>query len=116
LLVAAVPLLDAFFAAIRRMRGRTSVLKGDRRHGYDLLATRGWSARATIFAVYAVDAAFATIGCFAVRNPSRLLWISAAIGVGLFLCVAIRLGSLRANGSNNSAGTADSQSMNQEFS
>lgn len=115
LLVVALPLLDAVFAAIRRVRGHTSPLQGDRKHMYDLAGARGWPVRRIIFSMYAVTASFATIGFCAVRNPSPLLWTGAAIGVGLFVCAAIRLGSFRAGDSNESAGTASGESMNREF-
>ena len=42
-----VPVAEVAFAMIRRIRGRRSLVDGDRRHPYDLLAARGWSTWAT---------------------------------------------------------------------
>jgi UDP-GlcNAc:undecaprenyl-phosphate GlcNAc-1-phosphate transferase len=115
-LVAAVPLFDAVFATIRRIRSRTSVLNGDRRHGYDLLAARDWSIRKIALSVYIVTGAFSAVGYYVLKNPSPRALVAAAIEMGLFVCVAIRLGSLRADASNTLAETASGQSMNREFS
>ncbi len=103
LLVAAVPLLDAVFAALRRLRNRGSPFQGDRRHIYDLMAAHGWPIRRIAFSLYAITAAFAAIGRYAVRSSSWWSWIGEVAGVGLFLCVAVRLGSLRADTSAVSA-------------
>ena len=45
LLLAALPLLDLFFAVLRRLANGLSPFTGDRRHFYDLLLQRGWSPR-----------------------------------------------------------------------
>jgi UDP-GlcNAc:undecaprenyl-phosphate/decaprenyl-phosphate GlcNAc-1-phosphate transferase len=99
LLAAAIPLLDAVFAVVRRLRNRGSPLQGDRLHIYDLIRAQGWPAGRIIAALYAVTATFAAIAVYGVRQPSRQAWIAAGMAVGLFLSVAIRLGSLRGEGS-----------------
>ena len=43
----AIPVAEVAFALIRRIRGRRSLVDGDRRHPYDLLVARGWSTLAT---------------------------------------------------------------------
>lgn len=48
-LVAALPLIDAGVAILRRVRQRASPLYGDRRHSYDLLLARGCTARQVAF-------------------------------------------------------------------
>jgi hypothetical protein len=95
LLIACLPLLDAVLAMVRRLRSRRSILAGDRGHIYDLLSERGWPVRRIVLALYGVTAAFAAIGLFGVRSESPQFWAVAAIGVGLFVCFAIQLGSLR---------------------
>jgi len=64
LLFAAVPLLDAVFAVMRRVRRGTSPFTGDREHSYDLLLQRGWSARKVAFCLYALTATLVTAGLF----------------------------------------------------
>jgi UDP-GlcNAc:undecaprenyl-phosphate/decaprenyl-phosphate GlcNAc-1-phosphate transferase len=64
LLFAAVPLLDAVFAVMRRLRRGTSPFTGDREHSYDLLLQRGWSARKVAFCLYALTATLVTAGLF----------------------------------------------------
>ena len=54
LVFAGVPLLDAAFAIVRRLRRGLSPFAGDREHFYDLLLRCGWSARKVAFASYAV--------------------------------------------------------------
>ncbi len=95
LLIASLPLLDAVLAMVRRLRNHRSAFTGDRFHVYDQLSNRRWSVRRIVLALYCVTAAFAAIGLFGVRSESPQFWAVAAISVGLFVCVAIRLGSLR---------------------
>ncbi len=97
LLSAALPLLDAVLAMVRRLRNRSSPFSGDRFHFYDLLSARGWSVRRIVLTLYGVTAAFAAIGLYGVRSKSPRFWAVAAISVGLLLYAAIRLGSLRGN-------------------
>ena len=42
LALVAVPAAEVAFAVVRRLRGRRSVLAGDRGHPYDRLVDRGW--------------------------------------------------------------------------
>lgn len=116
LLVVAVPLFDAVFAALRRLRYCGSPFQGDRRHIYDLMAARSWPIRRIALSLYAITAAFGAIGQCAVRNSSWWSWTGAVAAVGLFLCVAIRMGSLRADTSAVSAIPETSRLMQDESS
>jgi UDP-GlcNAc:undecaprenyl-phosphate/decaprenyl-phosphate GlcNAc-1-phosphate transferase len=95
LLIASLPLFDAVFAVIRRLRGRGSPLHGDRAHIYDSLHARGWSPRRIALTYYGVTAALAAIGLLGVRKESPQFWAVAAVSVGFIVSVAIRLGALR---------------------
>lgn len=96
-IVAGLPLLDALFAVLRRLRRHASPLRGDRQHFYDLLGSRGLTDRRVAFICYAVTFAFMLIGLLILRADSTLgLWISS-IAVGVTLLVALRLGSLGKN-------------------
>ena len=60
----AVPVAEVSFAVVRRLRGRRSVLAGDRGHPYDQLVERGWSrlsASGVYIAVEVVLAAAAVV-------------------------------------------------------
>jgi UDP-GlcNAc:undecaprenyl-phosphate/decaprenyl-phosphate GlcNAc-1-phosphate transferase len=103
LLSAALPLLDAVLAMVRRLRSRSSPFSGDRFHFYDLLSARGWSVRRIVLTLYGVTAALAAIGLCGVRSESPRFWAVAAISVGLLLYAAIRLGSLRGNSRDETA-------------
>jgi UDP-GlcNAc:undecaprenyl-phosphate GlcNAc-1-phosphate transferase len=63
-LFAGVPLLDAAFAVLRRLRRGISPFTGDREHSYDLLLKYGWSARQVALALYALTAMLVTVGLF----------------------------------------------------
>lgn len=96
-MVASLPLVDALLAVLRRLRSSESPLRGDRRHCYDLLVTRGWPSRKVAFACYAITLVFVLVGLLIVGTDSKLaLWISA-IAVGSLLLASLRLGSLGKN-------------------
>jgi UDP-GlcNAc:undecaprenyl-phosphate/decaprenyl-phosphate GlcNAc-1-phosphate transferase len=97
LLITSLPLLDAIFAVIRRLRSHSSFLQGDRRHGYDLMSARGWSPRQIALAFYGVTAALAATGLIGVRTESRHFWVAAAVSVALMIFAGIRLSILRGN-------------------
>src|SRR5271156_4314772 len=51
-LIAAVPVVDGITVILRRLGRGHSPLRGDRRHYYDLLLTRGWSPRQVALGSY----------------------------------------------------------------
>ena len=61
-LVAALPLIDAGVAILRRIRQRASPLYGDRRHFYDLLLARGCTARQVALVCYAITGGLVIAG------------------------------------------------------
>jgi UDP-GlcNAc:undecaprenyl-phosphate/decaprenyl-phosphate GlcNAc-1-phosphate transferase len=97
ILVAALPLLDAILAVLRRTRNGGSPLSGDRHHYCDLLLARGWSARRVLLAGVGISAAFSVVGWFGLRCSLAQAGLLAAIStVALFVWI-VRLGSLRAS-------------------
>lgn len=103
ILVAGLPLFDAALAVIRRVRRAESPLKGDRCHFYDLLATRGWSARKTSLVSYATTALLGLMGLIGLRlQPRNFAALAGAVFVALFM-LGLRLGSLGAPGSRDSS-------------
>ncbi len=95
LLISGLPLLDAVFAVIRRLRSHGSPLNGDRRHVYDLLSACGWPARRIALAYYGVTLALAAVGWLGVRKESPRFWAIAIVSVGSMIFAAVRLGVLR---------------------
>jgi UDP-GlcNAc:undecaprenyl-phosphate/decaprenyl-phosphate GlcNAc-1-phosphate transferase len=94
--VAALPLLDALLAIIRRTLGGGSPFYGDRAHIYDLLLARGWSARRVASVWYGITAGLAVGGWMAVRTGSARFFFFSAPILGAMVLAAIRLGSLDA--------------------
>lgn len=108
LFVAALPLLDALLAVIRRTRRGASPLQGDRLHSYDLLLARGWSSRRVALVCCGVTAGMSAMANIAARSSrGDFLWIPAA-GVGALLFVSIRLGALRSEPVNSQGPNAAS--------
>src|SRR4051812_17046769 len=71
-----VPVADTAVAIVRRLRAHTPLMQGDRGHVYDQLVDRGWSAKLTVVACAAAQAALTAIG-IGVAN----LDAAAAVGV-----------------------------------
>jgi UDP-GlcNAc:undecaprenyl-phosphate GlcNAc-1-phosphate transferase len=93
LLFAALPLADAAFAVIRRLRQRKSPFAGDRRHFYDLLLHRGWSGREVVLVSYFASALFALAGLLdEISHLTVLLLILAGTAV---VVLGALLGSLQ---------------------
>ena len=96
-LVAALPLLDAGLAVLRRIRSRASPLYGDRFHFYDLLLARGYTARQVALVCYALTAGLVIAGWFILRLGTReALAVSALIACALF-GMEVRVGALRSH-------------------
>lgn len=109
-LVAALPLLDASLAVIRRIYGGASPFHGDRRHLYDLMLARRWSSRRVALACCGITVLMCGVAELAMRHRSiDSLWLPA-VSVGALLLLSIRLGALHGNMTHSrgpdSAGTA----------
>lgn len=93
-LVAALPLIDAGIAILRRVRQRASPLYGDRRHFYDLLLARGCTARQVAFVCYAITGGLVIAGgCILRMEPREALISSVLIGCTL-LAMEVRIGAM----------------------
>jgi len=93
-LFAAIPLLDAAFAVLRRLRSRGSPLAGDRRHFYDLLLARGWSQRKIAFACYSLTIVLVAAGWSCVGVGFAQGVMISMICFGALVAAGLRLGSL----------------------
>jgi UDP-N-acetylmuramyl pentapeptide phosphotransferase/UDP-N-acetylglucosamine-1-phosphate transferase len=95
--VAGLPLLDAAFAVVRRLRSWESPLRGDRFHFYDLLINRGLSARRVSCTCYAITAVLAAVGWAIIRCNAANRLLGAALSLGAVATALIRLGALRSD-------------------
>jgi UDP-GlcNAc:undecaprenyl-phosphate GlcNAc-1-phosphate transferase len=87
----ALPAAEVAFAVIRRLRGRRSVLAGDRGHPYDRLVARGWS-RPSASAAYIAAQGILTVGAvLAYRRSSPTLAVVVDVVGGVALVVAAGL-------------------------
>ena len=95
MLVAALPLIDAALAVLRRLRSHASPLYGDRRHFYDFLLARGYTARQVALVCYVLTAGLVIAGWFVLRLGTReALAVSALIACALF-GMEVQMGALR---------------------
>jgi UDP-N-acetylmuramyl pentapeptide phosphotransferase/UDP-N-acetylglucosamine-1-phosphate transferase len=93
-LLCALPLVDAALAIIRRLRGLTSPLAGDRRHVYDLLLGRRYSPVQVAAFCYAITIALAGIS-WKERGMSPVeAVVVSALSFAALAGFEIRLGSL----------------------
>lgn len=95
LMLAGLPLVDAFLSVIRRVLRRSSPFQGDRAHFYDLLRARGWSSRQIAFACYGLTAALSFFAWLGVPAGLRAFEVLSAFALAGVLFLALRLGSLQ---------------------
>ncbi len=87
----ALPAAEVAFAVTRRLRGRRSVLAGDRGHPYDRLVARGW-ARPSASAAYIAAQGILTVGAvLAYRRSSLALAVAVDVAGAVALVVAAGL-------------------------
>jgi UDP-GlcNAc:undecaprenyl-phosphate/decaprenyl-phosphate GlcNAc-1-phosphate transferase len=96
LALAGLPLLDAALAATRRLKGRVSPLRGDRRHFYDLLLARKWPPWLVALACYGITIEHALVAWLGLRYAPRHYVIVWIFNLGGLLAAAVPLGALRA--------------------
>ena len=102
LLPAGLPLLDAMFVILRRLRRNASPFDGDRLHFYDFLVARRWSARRVALACYGITAIFCLASWLAIKCTYSWGFAISLIAVGGFLALEWRLGALQIQKADNS--------------
>lgn len=85
LALVAVVVAEVALAVVRRGRGRGSPMAGDRRHPYDLLVARGWSALLASLTYAGVEAAVAAGAVVAVHVGSMTAAVSLDVATGVLL-------------------------------
>jgi UDP-GlcNAc:undecaprenyl-phosphate GlcNAc-1-phosphate transferase len=109
-LVAALPLIDAALAVLRRIRSRASPLHGDRRHFYDFLLARGYTARQVALICYAFTAGLVIAGWFVLRLGTREALVVSVLIACILFGIEIRMGALRSRDTpQNSSAEEDSR-------
>lgn len=93
--MAALPLLDASLAVLRRIRSRASPLYGGRRHFYDLLLARGYTARQVAIVCYALTAGLVIAGWFVLRLGTKEALVVSALIASVLFGMEVRMGALR---------------------
>jgi UDP-GlcNAc:undecaprenyl-phosphate GlcNAc-1-phosphate transferase len=85
LAVVALPAAELAFAVVRRLRGRTSLLSGDRGHPYDRLVLRGWHRTWASIAYIALEAVLALGAVAAARHAGLGAVIAVDAGAAVVL-------------------------------
>ncbi len=87
----ALPAAEVAFAVVRRVRGRRSVLAGDRGHPYDRLVARGWARPSASAAYIAAQGILTVCAVLAYRRSSLALAVTVDVVGGVALAVAAGL-------------------------
>lgn len=95
LILVAVPVGEVCFAMIRRLRGRRSLMAGDRGHPYDRLVARGWPRSAASLAYVGMEVLLAGGALVAVHLGSMTAAIAVdSLGAVLLVACAAATGAL----------------------
>jgi UDP-GlcNAc:undecaprenyl-phosphate GlcNAc-1-phosphate transferase len=85
-LVLGFPILDAIWAAVRRMARGTSPFKADRQHFHHLLIDAGMSQRQAVLTLYGIAAAFGlvalSVGTFAKLVALGVMVVLMGLAIG----------------------------------
>lgn len=100
ILIAALPLLDAALAMLRRLQSHSSPTTGDRRHFYDLLLARGWSSKKVLLSCVGITAGLGLVGWLTLHCAFAHAALLAAASTVMLLIWMVSLGSLRASDEN----------------
>jgi UDP-N-acetylmuramyl pentapeptide phosphotransferase/UDP-N-acetylglucosamine-1-phosphate transferase len=91
LILVAIPAAEVAFAVVRRLRGRRSILTGDRGHPYDRLVARGWPRLSASAAYICAQGILTICAVLAYRQGSLITAIAVDAGGGIALIIAAGL-------------------------
>jgi UDP-GlcNAc:undecaprenyl-phosphate GlcNAc-1-phosphate transferase len=91
LVLVAIPSAEVAFAVVRRLRGRRSILAGDRGHPYDRLVARGWPRLSASAAYICAQGILTICAVLAYRQGSLTAAVVVDVGGGIALVVAAGL-------------------------
>jgi len=89
-----IPLADALLAILRRARSHKLLFQGDRRHFYDILLQRGWSARRVLTLSIGSTVILVLAGWLCARGLAGA-WLICIVVLGSLAVCASFLGSLQ---------------------
>ncbi len=92
-LVLGFPILDAIWAALRRLARGTSPFRADRKHFHHMLLDIGLNQRQAVLTLYAVAAVF---GAIALESDSMAKFIALLSLVGLMVVSLVGMGAILA--------------------
>lgn len=85
LALVAVPTAEVACAVVRRLRGRRSLMAGDRGHPYDRLVALGWSRPSASLAYIGVEIVLAVLAVLVAHHAALPSAIAFDLGVGVVL-------------------------------
>jgi UDP-GlcNAc:undecaprenyl-phosphate/decaprenyl-phosphate GlcNAc-1-phosphate transferase len=95
LALVAIPAAEVAFAVVRRLRGRRSLMVGDRGHPYDRLVNRGWPPISVTMAYIVAEALLAVAAVIVVhRSTLAGAVLIDAVGAGLLISAAAAVGAI----------------------
>lgn len=92
--VAALPVLDAVLAIVRRFRQAQSLVRGDRDHSYDVLLARGWRPRSVALVFFGFTGLLSGVGWLVLFTKRTMFLFPGIIIMAGVTATAILLGTL----------------------
>lgn len=103
-LILAIPIMDTFFAIIRRLLEHKPIMQPDKGHLHHRLLAKGLSHKQTVLIIYAITM---FMGCIAILTPLLSPWVTLALllaALALLFFGAKRLGILGVSMAGNASG------------
>ena len=95
LLLVVIPAAEVVFAVVRRARGRHGIVRGDRRHPYDLAVARGWSSLAAAVAYVGAQVAVGVLAvALTVTHAVAPAWVALGVVVAALSFAGAACGAL----------------------
>ena len=92
ILILGIPILDTFFAIVRRLNNRAPIFSPDKAHLHHRLMAMGLSHRNTVLVIYAVSAFFGALAViFSLIDQPRIMFVLALVLV-VVLVIAEKIG------------------------
>ncbi len=93
ILAAGIPIMDTFFAIIRRLRAHESIIAADKGHIHHKLLQAGFSQRKTVLIMWAWTAILAICGIFITEavGLARIPFMLVVLGVTIYVVVKLQL-------------------------
>ena len=90
LAILAIPILDTFFAILRRLLKHESVFKGDKFHLHHQLLSRNFTVKQTVIIIYVIDALFAIASILNCLNDDLISMIIYILLLCLVMFIVLK--------------------------